>query len=88
MKAVQEVAQRSDLGQRKTQPALQATVLRQKRHVFGAIPTDGLEQEDRFDELAVAQTALAGFELEVDIGQDRNTKAAQDTGGGQQAGVG
>ena len=59
----------------------------QQLDVLRAIPTDGLQKQEGFDELALGEPALAAFEGEVGGDQIRQPQRAEGARGGQQPGV-
>ena len=88
MEAVQEPAQRGGLGGPIPQAPFQTGILRQERNVLGAVPANGLEQEDRFDHLGLVKAALALAQPQVGGNQVGQAQGTKDPGGGQGAGVG
>ena len=87
VKAVQKGPQGRHLGQRKPQAPFQAGIPGQQLDVLRAVPADGLQEQEGFDELALGETALAAFEREIGGDQVGQMQRAEGAGGGQQAGV-
>ena len=87
MKAAQETSHGTDLGKLEPQTPFQAAVATQQLNVLRTIPTDGLEQNQRFDIFGLRAAALALLESEIGGDQVGDFERTKGPGSSQQSGV-
>ena len=87
MEAFQKPSQRRGLGWAIAQTTFQAVILSQKADVVGTFAADGLEQDDRFDELSLQEAALTFAQAEIGSDQIGQTQRTVSAGNAQQAGM-
>lgn len=84
----EEGPQGRGLGGAVAETAFEAAVGGEQRGVFGAVAADGLEHDDRLDELSLAEAAVTAAQAEAGVDEVGEAEGTESAGSGEGAGMG
>ena len=88
VEALEEGAEGGDLGKLEAEATLQTGIGLEEGNVLGTFAADGLEENERFDELCLGEAAIALLEGEVGSDEIGQLEGAKGTRGCQESGAG